>query len=77
MNPDSIAGFTAIEPPANRVSDPLQRPAIEGFEPRSRANCYSAALTTDRALLPRPDDNMKSEMRGTISARKREPLKTP
>lgn len=38
---------------------------------------YSAALTTDNDALPRVEDDMKSEMRGTISDRKREPLNTP
>ena len=36
----------------------------------------AAGLSTVRAL-PTLFDNTKSEMRGTISARKRDPLKTP
>jgi hypothetical protein len=36
---------------------------------------YSAAAANERFALA--DDTMKSEMRGTISDRKREPLNTP
>ena len=42
---------------------------------RYSCRCYSAAATNTGFLFAA--DNMKSEMRGTISDLKREPLNTP
>ena len=55
----------------NRISS--RKPTIP--HPNHAIGAYSAAAT--RAGLGFADDMMKSEMRGTISDLKREPLKTP
>jgi hypothetical protein len=42
-----------------------------------KIGAYSAAAATSEGFAFAADDIMKSEMRGTISDLKREPLKTP
>jgi hypothetical protein len=44
-------------------------------ENRGRGDTYSAAATKESRVLAA--ETMKSEIRGTISERKREPLNTP
>jgi len=63
-----------------RVNDRAESAPQSLCEPRScyvavRIDVYSAAATNAGFLLAA--DSMKSEMRGTISDLKREPLKTP
>ena len=76
-NPDffgPIQGVTdrAESTPQSRCD--LQHRIATSFD-RQLCRCYSAAATNDGFLFAA--DNMKSEMRGTISDLKREPLKTP
>jgi hypothetical protein len=73
LNPDFFRSIQGVTQP--RIK--LRKFAPGAFDAASfgRIDCYSAAAAN--ADLVFAADNMKSDMRGTISDLKREPLKTP
>ena len=75
-NPDSCRRFRGLPIASNQRRNRDATCNIASNAVRSAiTRRYSAAATRDGFLFAA--DNMKSEMRGTISDLKREPLKTP
>ena len=66
--------------PIQGVTGPPESPAARRHRGQQRVECVRAAVYSAAAAnegFTFADDTMKSEMRGTISDLKREPLKTP
>ena len=73
MNQDFHRPIQGVTGP--RIAPAHRNPAVNNAKNACEAAVYSAAAANDGFMFA--DDTMKSEMRGTISDLKREPLKTP